>query len=270
VRFLDWKVSRINKLISAKKKQIALLKEQKQRLIIRSVTYGLNINIMMKDSRIGWVSELPKHYKPCKLKKLAAFQSGINLTSSEISDAGIYPVYGGNGLRGYYNKFLYDGDYLLIGRQGALCGNVHHVSGQFWPTEHAVTVKPASGIDIRWFYYLLIVMDLNQYSRAAAQPGISVEYITNISTFYPPLDEQKTIASFLDRKCLQIDSISSAIKKEMTLLQEYRTRLISDVVTGKMDVRNIVVPEYEAAEDMNGYEELDGETMNEDQKGENK
>jgi type I restriction enzyme S subunit len=242
VRFLDWKVSQINRLINAKRRQIELLREQKRVVI--------NERICDADN-----------YKRCKLKNLAFFKSGTNLTSIEIEPNGKYPVYGGNGLRGYYPTFSHTGEYLLVGRQGALCGNVHYVNGEFWATEHAITVKPYNNADIKWLYYMLINMNLNQYSMAAAQPGLSVEYIVNLPAYFPPNDEQCSIAEYLDKKCSKIDMIVDKLNNEISLFIEYRTRLISDVVTGKVDVRDVAVSEFEAIEDSvnNEQEEMEEE-----------
>ena len=240
VRYLDWKVSGINRLINAKRRQIGLLQEQKH----------ITIKSAFRNT---------ENCKKCKLKNLAFFKSGTNLTSLEIEPAGNYPVYGGNGLRGYYSNFSHSGQYLLIGRQGALCGNVHYVNEKFWATEHAITVKPNDIAHIKWLYYLLIDMNLNQYSMAAAQPGISVEYIINIPTYFPPYNEQQSIANHLDNKCANIDKVINKLNEEITLFTEYRTRLISDVVTGKLDVCGVVVPEFEAVEDVVGDEEVEEE-----------
>lgn len=249
VRYLDWKVSQVNRLINVKKKQIELLQEQKRGIINNAVTKGLNHDVLVKGSGVEWLGEVPEHYVITKLKTLGVFQSGINLTSLQIQDKGEYPVYGGNGLRGYYHEFLFDGSYLLVGRQGALCGNVHKVDGKFWPTEHAVTVTTTTFVETEWLFYMLKVMNLNQYSRAAAQPGLSIDYIKNIFTFYPPLEEQRQIVSYLNEKCTMIDSLVESFQLEISLLHEYRTRLISDVVTGKMDVRNVSVPDFEEVEE---------------------
>ena len=237
VRYLDWKVSQINKLINAKRRQIELLGEQKHITIKNAVRYT--------DGN-----------KKCKVKNLAFFKSGTNLTALQIEEAGNYPVYGGNGLRGYYPDFSHSGEYLLIGRQGALCGNVHYVSGDFWATEHAVTVKPNDIVHIKWLYYLLTDINLNQYSMAAAQPGLSVEYLVNLPAYFPPYDEQQKIADFLDTQCANIDKIAAKLNEEITLFAEYRTRLISDVVTGKTDMRGVVVPGYESMEETVGNEEI--------------
>jgi type I restriction enzyme S subunit len=103
-------------------------------------------------------------------------------------------------LRGYYPEYSHSGEYLLVGRQGALCGNVHYVNEKFWATEHAVTVKPREGINAKWLFYFLKEMNLNQYSMAAAQPGLSVEYIINLPAYYPPLTDQLAVAYNLDMK----------------------------------------------------------------------
>lgn len=78
-------------------------------------------------------------------------------------------------IAGYYSKYNYEGEYLLIGRQGALCGNVHKIKECFWATEHAVVTKNVEGAELSFLYYLLNGMNLNRYaSNSAAQPGLSV------------------------------------------------------------------------------------------------
>jgi len=250
VRFLDWQLSKINKLINAKKRQIELLKEQKQAIINKAVTKGLYENVPMKDSGVEWIGEIPSSYTRCKLKHIGVFQSGKNLTSLDIEEDSTYRVYGGNGFRGYYESYLFDGEHLLIGRQGALCGNIHYVNERFWATEHAITVKTNYRIIAKWAYYLIKVMNLNQYSQAAAQPGLAVEKIINIGAFFPSIGEQQDIVEYLDEKCSQIDILITKVNEEINLLHEYRTRLISDVVTGKVNVRDIVVPDFEAVEEV--------------------
>ena len=245
VLYLDWKVSMINKYINAKKKQIELLKEQKQAVINQAVTKGLDSKVPMKDSGIEWLGKTPEHWEIRKLKRCCLMKSGINLTSYEIENEGRYPVYGGNGLRGYYKNYNRYGDSLLIGRQGALCGNIHKISGKFWATEHAVVVEPNKSIDINWYHYMLTFMNLNQYSESAAQPGLSVENIQNLKTCFPPLLEQKAIADYLKEKVDRIDMTVNNNENEMSLMQEYRTRLISDVVTGGVSVQGVKVPEID-------------------------
>ncbi len=109
------------------------------------------------------------------MKYVADLRSGNNLTSEQIKQDGDYRVYGGNGLRGYYNDFTHDGGFVLIGRQGALCGNIHYAKNKFWATDHAVVVTRLGDYELTWLGELLRVMNLNQYSVAAAQPGLSVD-----------------------------------------------------------------------------------------------
>ena len=184
----------------------------------------------MKDSGIEWIGEIPEEWIVCKIKYLATMKSGESIGASEIANDGQYPVYGGNGLRGYTSAYTHDGKYILIGRQGALCGNVRSVEGKFWATEHAVVVYEYDDIDIHWFKYSLDAMNLNQYSTSAAQPGLSVEQITNILACVPPFSEQKAIAGYLDEKCAAIDQVVASKQKQNEQLAEYRQSLITEAV----------------------------------------
>ena len=160
-----------------------------------------------------------------------------NLDKSAIEPTGEYPVYGGNGLRGYTSNYTHDGNFALIGRQGALCGNVHIARGQFWASEHAVVVTIHSDHVLEWFGAILGVMNLNQYSIAAAQPGLAVERVLNLWVPVPPSEEQAVIATDIEQQTAYIDVTVNRDHRQISFLREYRTRLITDVVTGKLDVR---------------------------------
>lgn len=169
--YLDQKCGEIDELITLQEKMITKLQSYKQSVITEAVTKGLDKNVPLKDSGIEWIGEIPKHWKITKVQYLAQLKSGYNLTTEEITDNGLYPVYGGNGIRGYYDKYFLEGDYVLIGRQGALCGNINYSTNKSWATEHAIVCYPKIKYVTRWFGELLRVMNLNQYSLAAAQPG---------------------------------------------------------------------------------------------------
>lgn len=246
VRYLDWQNSRLNKLINAKKKEIALLEEQKQALISQAVTKGLDPHAPLKDSGIDWIGQMPEHWLLCNLKYLCSMRSGKNLTSIQITENGQYPVYGGNGVRGYYSQYNVNSECLIVGRVGALCGNVHHFNGKFWVTDNAFIVEVFNYICVKYFYYLLTAMKLNKYvPKTAAQPVLSTSNLLFKKACVPPLDEQRKIANYLDNQCTFIDNLINNINRIISLLQEYRTRLVADVVTGQIDVRNIAVPNYE-------------------------
>lgn len=174
----------------------------------------------MKDSGVVWIGEIPADWDVLPLKRLCSMQAGKNLISEQIKLSGEYPVYGGNGLRGYFDEFNNDGEYLLVGRQGALCGNVHRVAGRFWATEHAIVTSTSPLVKADFLYYLLTAMDLNQYaSDVAAQPGLSVNSILNVKTCSTSFAQQIRIAAFLDKKCAEIDAV---LEKARTSIEEYK------------------------------------------------
>ncbi len=193
VRFLDWHGVQTAKLVRAKKKIIALLNEQKQAIIHRAVTRGLDPNAKLKPSGIPWLGDVPEGWEVKRLKDLVRLRSGESITAFDIEDEGAFPVYGSNGLRGYTTRFTHEGDFVLIGRQGALCGNINYASGKFFASEHAVVAHPKTAFETRWLGELLTIMNLNQYSIAAAQPGLAVERISPLGIPVPPLNEQRKL-----------------------------------------------------------------------------
>lgn len=184
-----------------------------------------------KDSGIPWLGEVPEHWDKIAVHYLVNLKSGNSITALDLVENGEYPVFGGGGFRGYINTFTHCGKFNLIGRQGALCGNVTLVNGKFFATEHAIVVTPIKNVDTKWFYYLLITMNLNQYSTSAAQPGISAEVIGRLRVLLPSYEEQIAIAHYLDTKLGEIDAL---IDKQQTLLEklaEQRTAVITQAVT---------------------------------------
>ena len=234
--YLDQKCGEIDELITLQEKMIIKLQSYKQSVITEAVTKGLDKNVPLKDSGIKWIGKIPEHWKITKVQYLAQLKSGYNLTTEEITDNGLYPVYGGNGIRGYYDKYFLEGDYVLIGRQGALCGNINYSTNKSWATEHAVVCYPKIKYVTRWFGELLRVMNLNQYSLAAAQPGLAVERIKLLPIPIIPLSEQQAIADYLDQRCSEIDELISIKQQKIEKLKEYKKSLIFECVTGKRKV----------------------------------
>ena len=122
------------------------------------------------------------------------FQSGKSIKADKISNEDTYPVYGGNGLRGYTDTYNHDGEFALIGRQGALCGNMNWSSGKAYFTEHAVVVKANKYNDTKFIYYILDVMNLGQYSDQSAQPGLAVNKLIKLENMFPQKEEQECIS----------------------------------------------------------------------------
>ncbi len=151
-----------------------------------------------------------------KLGEICIMKAGKFVAASKIKDKNIgnlYPCYGGNGLRGYTKTFTHEGKYSLIGRQGALCGNVHLVEGKFHATEHAVVVTAQKEVNTNWLFYLLRSMNLNQYATGVAQPGLSVKNITPLHVKIPSLEQQEEIIS-------QIAIFENRIKSAQAVIQE--------------------------------------------------
>ncbi len=232
--FLDRETGRIDRLIAKKQRLIELLQEKRTALISHAVTKGLNPAAPMKDSGIPWLGEIPAYWEVKRLKFVASLKSGEGITSAEIEENGNYPIYGGNGLRGYVNKFSHEGQYILIGRQGALCGNINYAIGKFWASEHAVVITIEKGYDYIWLGELLRIMNLNQYSISAAQPGLAVDRIQNLYIPVPPIDEQRKLREHIETN--QSTNLNEKINQAITKLLEYRTALISAAVTGKIKV----------------------------------
>ena len=120
-------------------------------------------------------------------------KAGQSITAENIIatyDLELFPCYGGNGLRGYVTHYTHEGHYCLIGRQGALCGNVNLTDGKFFATEHAIVVTPKININTYWLFFALSEMNLNRFARGVAQPGLSVKQLETIPFSIPPTEEQ--------------------------------------------------------------------------------
>lgn len=179
--------------------------------------------------------KLPAAWVWKKLKYVSQLGAGDAITADEIAEEGPYPVYGGNGLRGYTSNFNRSGDVVLIGRQGALCGNVNYASGDYWASEHAIVVDPKGKCVVGWLGELLRSMNLNQYSQSAAQPGIAVDNIAGLELPVPPVEIQGKINAFLNSETAEIDTLIEAKQKLLGLLAEKRRTLVAEVVMRGLD-----------------------------------
>ena len=184
-----------------------------------------------KDSGVEWLGKIPSHWSRIPLKYIINMKSGEAITTNDIDERGEYPVYGGNGFRGYTSDYTHSGTYVLIGRQGALCGNINYANGKFWASEHALVVKPKKITNTIWLGELLRAMNLNQYSITAAQPGLSAEVLLNLMVPEPSGLECDTIAAFLDYETARIDQLIAKQQQLIELLKEKRQAVISHAVT---------------------------------------
>ena len=153
------------------------------------------------------------------------FKSGNSLKADEIDITGDYPVYGGNGLRGYTSTYNHDGEYALIGRQGALCGNMNYSAGKAYFTEHAVVVKADENNVTKFLYYMLDTMNLGQYSDQSAQPGLAVNKLVKLENSFPKKEEQQQIGAYFrsldhlitlhQQKCEELKKIKKFMLQKM-------------------------------------------------------
>ena len=160
------------------------------------------------------------------LKNVCKMQAGKFISASEIYEktaTGLFPCFGGNGLRGFTKTFTHNGTYSLIGRQGALCGNVKLAVGKFHATEHAIVVTPFNSINLYWLYYELIRLNLNQFAIGQAQPGLSVETLGKLIVKLPEDElEQQKIADCLS----SLEELISAQKRKLEVLKIHKKGLM--------------------------------------------
>ena len=176
------------------------------------------------------VGVIPEDWIACTLSALATMKSGESITSTNIDQFSRYPCYGGNGLRGYTTRFTHDGCHALIGRQGALCGNVLAVNGQFFASEHAIVVTASPHTDISWLTFVLGKMNLNRYSESSAQPGLSVAKILSLPVGAPPQKaEQTAIAAALS----DVDGLLIMLDRLIAKRRDLKQAAMQQLLTGR-------------------------------------
>ena len=189
-----------------------------------------------RDKLLSYTStaQMEKLGDTCEMKAGKAIASG--LISDERTEETPIKCYGGNGVRGYVKNANENGSYPIIGRQGALCGNVKYAEGQFYATEHAVVVKPKEKYNPRFLYHLLTNMNLNQYKSAGAQPGLAVKNIAELVAPVPPLNVQNRIVNVLDnfeKICSDLNiGLPAEIEARQKQYEYYRDKLLTFAETG--------------------------------------
>ena len=157
------------------------------------------------------------------------FKSGSFISASDIGDVGKYPVYGGNGLRGFSAEYNHDGEFALIGRQGALCGNMNYSVGRAYFTEHAIAVQANKTADTKFLYYLLRKMNLGQYSDQSAQPGLAVGKLVKLTELFPSVAEQIKIG----HQFMGIDNLITLHQRKCESLQHLKSALLHKIFVSK-------------------------------------
>ena len=172
------------------------------------------------------------------LGEIFTLQAGKNITAKDISakqdTAHCYPCYGGNGLRGYVGSYNKEGHFPLIGRQGALCGNVNEANGKFYATEHAVVVDTYCKTNIPWVINTLLYLNLNQYATSTAQPGLSVSTINEVMIPVPPLKEQQRISQSIENWFALIDQIGHSKAELQITIKQAKSKILDLAIHGKL------------------------------------
>ena len=167
-------------------------------------------------------------WQETSLGSLCQMKSGEMITARELHEGGRFPCYGGNGLRGYTGHHTHTGPLSLVGRQGALCGNVQEVKGNFHASEHAIVAKAHSNVSQEWLTHILKSLNLNRFSESSAQPGLSVKKLEKI-VLIAPIDknEQTNIANALSDADALIDALEKLIAKKRQIKQGAMQELLS-------------------------------------------
>ena len=182
--------------------------------------------------------EIPDNWVWTTLGEIFTLQAGKNITAKDIytekSEEFKYPCFGGNGIRGYVAISNKIGEYPIIGRQGALCGNINLAHGIFYATEHAVVVERYCDTDLMWGYYTLIALNLNQYATATAQPGLAVNVINDVAIPLPPLHEQQRISKSIKILFSFLDAIECKKLYLKTAISQTKTKVLDLAIHGRL------------------------------------
>lgn len=282
VAYLDYQTSNINKLILSKRKQIELLEEYKKTKISEVVTKGLNPNAEMKESGIDWIGQIPKHWEVKRLKEILLINGRIgfrgygknDIVDNNTGALSLSPINILNGKLIYdkctyisYEKYyespeimVKNGDIIFV-KTGSSYGKSCIVNNIFQET----TINPQLilfnnfKIDEKYLYYTLqsnLLKDqIDNAVIGGTIPTINQNKIANFNIIIPQKNEINIIVEYLDDLIFKLDNLISKHKLYIEKLEEYKKILISDVVTGKIDVRDSDIPEYEKIEINEGTEE---------------
>ena len=185
--------------------------------------------------------EVPEGWAWCRLKHVCTMAAGKAKPTDQIMTEpfeGCYPCFGGNGIRGYVDEYNQDGIFSIVGRQGALCGNINIAKGKFYATEHAVVTTLFSGIDFNWSNYVLEALQLNSYATGAAQPGLSVANVLNVFVPVPPTQEQVHIGIRIAEFIKIIENIEDEKENLQTLISSAKSKILDLAIRCKLVPQN--------------------------------
>jgi len=247
--FLDEKSKIFDEAISKKEQLISKIELAKQSLISEVVTGKLKIieqnsklqsikreKNELKPSGVEWLGDIPKEWKLGKLKYISNIKSGNTFNNNILIDNGKFEVFGGNGFIGLTNNYNVEGENIIIGRVGAYCGNVRYISQEKFITDNALILRLNKNQEYRFMEYLLINANLNNLNISNAQPLITGTKVLNLMIPILNITEQKQISKYLDEKLIHFDNTIEKTKQSIKKLKLAKEALISQAVTGKIEV----------------------------------
>lgn len=233
-RFLDFKTAQIDALIEKKKELLNKLAEKRTALISHFITKGLNPAVRMKDSGVPWLGKIPAHWDAKRLKFCLSIQNGRDYKDVQATEG--YPVYGSGGRFTFATQYLHDGEAVLLGRKGTIDRPLY-VNEAFWTVDTMYYAIPVDGCNGKFAYYCATLIPFNFYSTDTALPSMTQSSLNNHVFAMPPTNEQEEIVIHIDEVNRKIDLQISKITEVIARLTEYRSALITNAVTGKIDVR---------------------------------
>lgn len=260
-RFIDQSNRKIDRFIRSKLRFIELLKEQKQVIIHKAVIRGLDQNAQLKPSGVDWLGDIPEHWEVSRVKVefncLNTHRIPLSGIEREKMKLRQYDYYGASGVIDKVDEYIFNDELLLIAEDGAnlVLRNLPLAiiaRGKFWVNNHAHILKLKRG-NLDYFANVLECIDYRPWITGAAQPKLTKDRLMAISIPAPPINEQNQIIEWIEAETSTLQSAISRTHHEITLLREYRTRLITDVVTGKLAMDEAeVLEDMDASEDPNG------------------
>ncbi|MGH1399160.1 MAG: restriction endonuclease subunit S [Alphaproteobacteria bacterium] len=238
--FLDKEVSHIEYLISKKKSLISLMLERRVSNIKHLLTKGLDVsNSSFKNSPVFWIGKVPTHWDLVKLRHLVEIETGSRDTQDKIAD-GEYPFFVRSNTIERINSFSMDKEAVLTSGDGAGVGKIfHHYKGKFDFHQRVYAFINFNKITARFFYYFLSSFfqdQMTQYSAKSTVDSVRMPFLKSMVFTIPPISEQNEITSQLDKDLSRINDLHSKIRKSIKKLEELKKSLITEAVTGQLDI----------------------------------
>lgn len=243
--YLDRKTAQLDTLLAQKEALLRMLNQKRQALINEAVTQGLDPGAPRKPSGVAWLGDVPAHWEVKKLKYVMDFFNTVRVPLSAeergLMTNPMYDYYGASGAIDKVDNYHFDGEYILLAEDGANLLSrssplAFKATGKFWVNNHAHILRPKDG-NLDYYINLLESLDYTIYVTGSAQPKLTMGNLANVSLPVPPVQEQHEIQHYLHRISSQLMSVENQIHTQIKTLKAYRQSLISEVVTGKVDVR---------------------------------